>query len=180
MKKGSKITDYDAGIGFGMADVRSLQRQGFSDSEIAKYAHSQVHNAGKGHGNPMSKFMDKNMKLDYHYGDWNKKKGGSGSGGSSGSSGGGKTPGDQANDLLSRYTYEVGKFTHKPRDYGKVASQIANDALRAADARDLPELEALQKSVDRNPLYWKSRSDVQTGDYLGDIWNFDVPDYQDA
>ena len=32
--------------------------------------------------------------------------------------------------------------------------------------------------MDRNPLYWKSRSDVQTGDYLGDIWNFDIPDYK--
>ena len=47
-----------------------------------------------------------------------------------------------------------------------------------ADKRDLPELYALQKSVDRNPLYWKSRSDVQTGDYLGDIWNFKTPDFK--
>ena len=42
----------------------------------------------------------------------------------------------------------------------------------------MPELIALQKSVDKNPLYWKSRADVQTGDYLGDIWNFKAPDYQ--
>ena len=32
--------------------------------------------------------------------------------------------------------------------------------------------------MDRDPLYWKARSDVQTGDYLGDVWNFDIPDYQ--
>ena len=125
MKKGSKITDYKAGATFGMADVRSLQRSGFSDSEIAKYAHSQVHNAGTSHGNPMSKFMDKQGKLDYYHGDWNKKKGGTGVGdGGSGSDGsdGVKSPGDKANDLLSRYKYEVGNFTHKPRDYNKVAS----------------------------------------------------------
>ena len=69
-------------------------------------------------------------------------------------------------------------YDHKGRDYGAIGTRIANDAMRRADKRDLPELLALQKSVDRNPLYWKSRSDVQTGDYLGDIWNFKTPDYK--
>ena len=74
MKKGSKITDYDSGKNFGMADVRSLQAQGFSDKEIAKYANSQVHNAGKSHGNPMSKFMADQGYLDYDHGAWKNAK----------------------------------------------------------------------------------------------------------
>ena len=73
MKKGSKITDYDSGSNFGMADVRSLRSQGFSDKEIAKYARTQV-SAGKGHGNPMSKFMADQGYLDYDHGSWKNAK----------------------------------------------------------------------------------------------------------
>jgi len=74
MAKGSKITDYDSGVGFNMSDIKSLQRQGFSDKEIAKYAHSQVHTAGKSHGNPVSKFMADQGYLDYDYGAWKNAK----------------------------------------------------------------------------------------------------------
>ena len=74
-QKADKITDYKPGRGFGMADVRELQRQGFSDKKIAQYANSQVKDEGKRHGNPMSKFMERQGMLDYSHGDWKKAKG---------------------------------------------------------------------------------------------------------
>ena len=117
-----------------------------------------------------------------------KGKAGSDNGGSEGGGGGGAggnneggvddTEGKNAQEFADRYKYKVNEFTHKPRDYDQISTAIANRALERADQRDLPELIALQKSVDRNPIYWKSRSDVQTGDYLGDIWNFKTPDFK--
>ena len=104
--------------------------------------------------------------------------GGGGGAGAGNEGGAPDTEGGAAQEFADRYKYKVGGFTHKPRDYDAISSGIANRALERADQRDIGELVALQKSVDRNPLYWKARSDVQTGDYLGDIWNFQMPDYK--
>ena len=138
-----------------MADIRSLRRSGFSDAEIAKYGRSQVAE-GKTHGNPVSKFMDQHGKLDYHYGEWGKSFGGSDGSSGSGSDGsgsdGGKTPAKDPQEFADRFKYDVGSFIHKPRDYGQVATQIEQDALRASDARNLPELRALQKCGPRSAV----------------------------
>ena len=73
-QKVENIKDYDSGKGFNMADVKHLKRQGFSDKEISKYANSQVKEAGKKHGNAMSKYMEQHGQLDYNHGDWKKAK----------------------------------------------------------------------------------------------------------
>ena len=73
-KKVKKIEDYDAGKGFNMADVRHLKKQGFSDKQISSYANKQVKQSGKSHGNKVSKYMEKQGKLDYYHGAWNKAK----------------------------------------------------------------------------------------------------------
>lgn len=74
MTEGAKISDHDVGKGFNVADVNYLRRQGFSDQEIAKHAHSSVTEDGKRHGNAMSKFMDEQGMLDYKRGAWKDAK----------------------------------------------------------------------------------------------------------
>ena len=78
------------------------------------------------------------------------------------------------------YRYKAGHYFHKPDDEGNAAfaDNIADQAIARADARVTPFLTELQKRIDQKPLYYKARSDVQTGDYLGDIWNFDVGDFK--
>ena len=103
-----------------------------------------------------------------------------GGGGAGGNNEGGvtDTEGQNTQTSANSFKYRPGKYTYKPRDYGAVASSIQDEALLEADERDLGELTELRKSIDRAPLYWKARSDVQTGDYLGDIWNFDTPEFK--
>ena len=135
MKKGSKITDYDAGTSFGMAGCAlPAALKASRDADIAKYAHSQVHNAGTGSWQPHVQIHGK------EHASWiittvigTRKKAEPALvtvAPAVTARSGVKSPGDKANDLLSRYTYEVGNFTHKPRDYNKIATQISQDALR--------------------------------------------------
>ena len=196
MAEGASISDHDYGKGFNKADLKYLRNQGFSDSEISDHIKTSVTEKGARHGNAIAQFMDKQGKLDYNYGDWNTAETnteadtvgetaagtgtgtGTGTETSSGGSSSGGSADQQAQSFMNKYKYKVGKYTHKSRDYSKVASNISNRALAEADATDLPELKELQKSVDKNPLYWKARSDEQTGNYLGDIWNFEVGDFK--
>ena len=68
--KSKGIESFDVGRGFGIADVRYLQNQGFSDKEISAFAYKSVHEGGKGHGNAMAKYMHKQGHLDYMHGAW--------------------------------------------------------------------------------------------------------------
>lgn len=72
--KHENIADYDVGKGFNMANVKQMQRHGFSDDEIAKHANYMVLEEGKRHGNAMSKFMEDQGQLNYFHGDWKKAK----------------------------------------------------------------------------------------------------------
>ena len=73
--KSKGIESFDVGSGFNISDVRYLRRQGFSDNEIAKYANKSVLEGGKGHGNPMARFMHNQGHLNYMHGAWKDAKG---------------------------------------------------------------------------------------------------------
>ena len=162
-----------------------IKKGGMSAEELDSWASdNNVKMTGKGQAFLDAKLGRTSSSSSSSGGETEGTSGGSEGGGVETGSGGNEggvddTEAANVNSSGNRFKYNANKgFTHQARDYGAISGSIANEAHDRAAAMRGDELLELRKQIDKQPLYWKARSDVQTGDYLGDIWNFDVGDFK--
>ena len=178
---GEGIQDADKGGRYTGREVIAEMRDGRNGKTTEEMAahYQSLADSGTKFNDKAQEFLSKHHGVKFGAQQGSSEAGGGGGAGNDNEGGVSDTEAQRAQKLADRFKYDVKNgFNHQARNYKSISDKIANQALSRADQRDIGELTELRKQIDRQPLYWKARSDVQTGDYLGDIWNFNVSDFK--
>ena len=182
MDKSQGIEQYDMGKGFNKADIKYLQGQGYDDEAIADYGLS----TGKGHGQYTAKWLDKQGRLDTRakntFADRESKNPFTAPADISEQQD--RVDQEMNKDYWGRQVNRENKWiANSPNEHDskKFYAKHLGMARAAADTRtglDLSQyksgfkldINALAKQIDRTPLYWGARSELQGLKTFGDTY----------